>query len=165
MSNEKPPAKPPAKKYKNKNKKGIVPADAESRPTKNAASKKSAEKPQQVIESSKTAESVATEAPTTTSMEKSATMKMGVPDAVRELAETTVGQAERAFDTFLSAAHKSVAMMPSPATEMSKKTLALTEQNMKVVFDYARKLLHAKDLQEVMQIQGQFFKSLLPKSK
>ena len=56
-------------------------------------------------------------------------------------------------------------MIPNPATEMSKKTLALTERNMKVVFDYARKLLHAKDMQEVMQIQGQFFKSLLPKSK
>jgi phasin len=158
MPNEKPPARPPAKK--NKNKKGIVPADAESRSTKKAASKKSAEKPP-----IGTAESVATEAPTTTSMEKSAAMEMQVPDAVRELAEKTVGQAERAFDAFISAAHQSIAMIPNPATEMSKKTLALTEQNMKVVFDYARKLLHAKDMQEVMQIQGQFFKSLLPKSK
>jgi hypothetical protein len=158
MPNEKPPAKPPAKQ----NKKGMVPADAESRSTKKAASKKSAEKPRQVIE---IAESVATEAPTTKSMEKSAAMKMQVPDAVRELAETTVGQAERAFDAFISGAHQSVAMIPSPATEMSKKTLALTEQNMKVVFDCARKLLHAKDLQEIMQIQGQFFKNLLPKSK
>ena len=161
MPNEKPPARPPAK-----NKKGIVQANAESRSTKKAASKKSAEKPRQVIESSKAAESVATEAPITRSMEKSATMKMGVqPDAVRELAETAVEQAERAVDALLSAAHQSVVMIPNPATEMSKKTLALTEQNMKVVFDYARKLLHAKDLQEVMQIQAQFFKRLLPKSK
>jgi phasin len=161
MPNEKPPAKPPTKK----NKKGIVQADAESRSTRKTASKKSAEKPRQVIESSQTVELVATEAPITKSMEKSATTKMKVPDAVRELAETTVGQAERAFDAFLSAAHKSVAMIPSPATEMSKKTLALTEQNMKVAFDHARKLLHAKDMQEVVQIQSEFFKSLLPKSK
>ena len=47
-----------------------------------------------------------------------------------------------------------------PTTEMSKKTLDLTEQNMKVVFDYARKLLRAKDMQEVVQIQSEFFKSL-----
>ena len=161
MPNEKPPARPPAKQ----NKKGIVQANAESRSTKKTASKKSAEKPRQVIESSKPAELVATEAPTTTPMEKSATMKMGVPDAVRELAEKTVGQAERAFDACLSAAHQSVAMIPNPATEMSKKTLALTERNMKAVFDYARKLLHAKDMQEVVQIQSEFFKSLLPKSK
>jgi hypothetical protein len=162
MPNEKPPARPPAKQ----NKKGIVQADAESRSIKKASRKKSAEKPRQESESSQTAELVATEAPTTTPMEKSATAaKMQVPDAVRELAEKTVGQAERAFDACLSAAHKSVAMIPNPATEMSKKTLDLTEQNMKVVFDYARKLVRAKDLQEVMQIQGQVFKNLLPKSK
>ena len=137
----------------------------ESRSTKKAGSKKSAEKPQQVIKSSKTAKSVATEAPTTKSMEKSVTAKMQAPDAVRELAEKTVGQAERAFDACLSAAHQSVAIIPNPATEMSKKTLALTERNMKVVFDYARKLLHAKEMQEVVQIQSEFFKNLLPKSK
>jgi phasin len=88
-------------------------------------------------------------------------MTMQVPDAVREVAEKTVEQAERAFDAFLSAANKSVDMIPSPspAAEISKKTLALTEQNMKAAFEYARKLLHAKDMQEVMQIQGYFFKS------
>jgi phasin len=52
-------------------------------------------------------------------------------------------------------------MMPSPATDISKKTLALTEQNMKSAFEYARKLLHAKDIQEVLQIQGDFFHSQL----
>ena len=105
MPNEKPPARPPAKQ----NKKGIVQANAESRSTKKTANKKAADKPRQVIESPKTAELVATEAPTTKSMEKSVTAKMQAPDAVRELAEKTVGQAERAFDACLSAAHKSVA--------------------------------------------------------
>ena len=45
-------------------------------------------------------------------------MTMQVPDSVRELAEKTVGQAERAFDAFLSAAQQSVAMIPNPANEM-----------------------------------------------
>ena len=49
-------------------------------------------------------------------------------------------------------------MPVSPANEISKKTLALTEQNMKAAFEYAHKLLHAKDMQEVMEIQGDFFK-------
>jgi hypothetical protein len=52
-------------------------------------------------------------------------------------------------------------MLPSPAIDISKKTLALTEQNRKSAFDYARKLLHAKDIQEILQIQGNFFKSQL----
>ena len=30
---------------------------------------------------------------------------------------------------------------------------------MKAAFEYARKLAHAKDIQEVMQIQSEFFKS------
>jgi phasin len=84
-------------------------------------------------------------------------MTMQVPDAIREVAERAVEQTEKAFNVFLSAANQSVGMMPSPATDLSKKTLALTEQNMKSAFDYARKLLHAKDIQEVLRIQSDFF--------
>ena len=78
-------------------------------------------------------------------------MPMQVPEGVREVAEKAVEQTEKAFDVFLSAANHSVAMMPSPATDLSKKTLALTEQNMKATFDCARQLVHAKDIQEVLR--------------
>jgi phasin len=86
-------------------------------------------------------------------------MPMQVPDAVRELAEKSVEQAERAFEAFMSAANKSIAVVPYPATDLSKKTLTVTEQSMKAAFDHARKLIHAKDLQEVMQIQAEFLKN------
>ena len=42
---------------------------------------------------------------------------------------------------------------------MSKQALSLTEQNMKAAFDHARKLVHATDLQQAMQIQSEFLKS------
>jgi phasin len=84
---------------------------------------------------------------------------MQVPNAVRELAEKSVEQAEKAFDAFMSAASKSVAMVPSPATEMSKNTMTLAEKNMKAAFDHARKLIHAKDVQEVMQLQADFLRT------
>src|ERR1700681_3979683 len=84
---------------------------------------------------------------------------MQVPNAVRELAEKSVEQAEKAFEAFMSAASKSVAMVPSPATEMSKNTLTLAEKNMKAAFDHARKLIHAKDVQEVMQLQADFLRT------
>jgi hypothetical protein len=48
-------------------------------------------------------------------------MPMQVPNAVRELAEKTVEQAERAFEAFMSAANKSIATVPNPATDLSKK--------------------------------------------
>jgi phasin len=86
-------------------------------------------------------------------------MPMQVPNAVRELAEKTVEQAERAFEAFMSAANKSIEAVPNPATDLSKKTLTITEQNMKAAFDHARKLVHAKDLQEVMQLQAEFLKN------
>jgi phasin len=88
-------------------------------------------------------------------------MTMQVPEAVREVGEKAVEQTEKAFDVFLSAANQSVALMPGPATDISKKTLALTEQNVKAAFEYARKLLHANDIEEVFRIQGDFFKSQL----
>jgi phasin len=87
------------------------------------------------------------------------TMKMQVPSQVKELAEKTVEQAEKAFTAFIEAAHKSVEMVPHPGTDISKKTLSMTEQNMKAGFDHARALLHATDLQHFMQLQGDYLKA------
>src|SRR5271170_7390544 len=85
--------------------------------------------------------------------------KLEVPAEVRELAEKTIDQAERAFGMFFDAANKSVTSVPTPASEMSKQALSFTQQNMKAAFDNARRLVHAKDLQEAMQIQSEFLKS------
>jgi phasin len=85
--------------------------------------------------------------------------KLEVPAELRDLAEKTIDQAERAFGMFFEAAHKSVATIPAPGTEMSKQALAFTEQNMKAAFEHARKLVHATDLHEAMQIQSEFLRS------
>ena len=87
------------------------------------------------------------------------TTKMQVPPQVKELAEKTVEQAEKAFSAFIEAAHKSVEMVPHPGTDISKKTLSMTEQNMKAGFDHARALLHATDLQHFMQLQSDYLKA------
>ena len=85
--------------------------------------------------------------------------KLEVPAELRELAEKTIEQAEKAFGMFFDAANKSIASIPSPGTEMSRKALSLTEQNMKAAFEHARKLVHATDLQEAMRIQSEFLRS------
>jgi phasin len=85
--------------------------------------------------------------------------KLEVPAELRDLAEKTIDQAEKAFGMFFDAANKSMASVPTPGTEMSKRALSLTEQNMKAAFDHARKLVHATDLQQAMQIQSEFLKS------
>src|SRR4051812_30197440 len=85
--------------------------------------------------------------------------KLEVPAELRDLAEQTIDQAEKAFGMFFDAANKSMATIPSPGTEISKQALSLTEQNMKSAFEHARKLVHATDLQEAMRIQSEFLKS------
>jgi phasin len=85
--------------------------------------------------------------------------KLEVPAEVRDLAEKTIDQAEKAFGMFFDAANKSVASIPAPTSEMSRQALSFTQQNMKAAFDNARKLVHAKDLHEAMQIQSEFLKS------
>src|SRR5260370_22457741 len=85
--------------------------------------------------------------------------KLEVPAELRDLAEKTIDQAEKAFGMFFDAANKSIASIPSPGTEISKQALSLTEQNMKAAFEHARKLVHATDLQEAMRIQSEFLKS------
>ena len=85
--------------------------------------------------------------------------KLEVPAEVRDLAEKTIDQAEKAFRMFFDAANKSVGSIPNPASDVSKQALTFTEQNMKAAFDHARRLVHAKDLNEAMQIQSEFLKS------
>src|SRR5215471_10363056 len=85
--------------------------------------------------------------------------KLEVPTELRDLAEKTIDQAEKAFGLFFEAATKSMSSMPGTGTDVSKQALAFTEQNMKSAFDHARKLVHATDLQEAMRIQSEFLRS------
>jgi phasin len=85
--------------------------------------------------------------------------KIEVPAELRDLAEKTIDQAEKAFGMFFDAAGKSMTAMPGAGSDISKQALSFTEQNMKAAFDHARKLVHATDLQEAMRIQSEFLRS------
>jgi phasin len=85
--------------------------------------------------------------------------KLEVPAELRDLTEKTIDQAEKAFGMFFEAAKKSMASIPAPGTEISKQALTFTEQNMKAAFEHARKLVHATDLQQALQIQSEFLRS------
>jgi phasin len=88
-----------------------------------------------------------------------AKMTMEIPPQVREFAEKSVDQAERAISSFMDAASKSVAVAPGPMTDVAKQVLAITEANLKSSFEYARKLMQAKDISEVMQLQSDFLRN------
>ncbi len=90
-----------------------------------------------------------------------------IPAEMRDFAEKSVEQARRAFEGFIGAAQKAVSAAESApfaipgAKEVGAKAVAYAEANMKAAFDHAQKLVHAKDLQEVMQIQNEYLKSQL----
>jgi phasin len=85
--------------------------------------------------------------------------KLEVPAELREMAEKTIDQAEKAFGLFFDAASKSIGSIPNPGADISKQALSFTEQNMKAAFEHARRLVHATDLQQAMQIQSEFLRS------
>lgn len=85
--------------------------------------------------------------------------KLEVPTEVRELAEKTIEQAEKAFGMFFDAASKSISTVPGAGSGISKQALTFTEQNMKAAFEHARKLVQATDLQEAMRLQSEFLRS------
>src|ERR1700687_975004 len=86
-------------------------------------------------------------------------LTMDVPPQVREFARKSVDQAEKAISTFLDSASKSVAMAPGPMTDVAKQALSITEANLKSSFEYARRLMLAKDIGEVMQLQSDFLRN------
>jgi phasin len=87
---------------------------------------------------------------------------------MRDFAERSVEQARKAFDGFMSAAQKATDTLGEsggPATagarDVSLKAMSYAEQNVSAAFDFARKLVNASDVHEIMQLQTEFMKSQL----
>jgi phasin len=86
-------------------------------------------------------------------------IEMEVPVQVREFAKKSVDQAEKAISSFMDSASKSVDLVPGPRTDIAKQTLAIAEKNLKASFEHARKLMQAKDINEVMQLHSEFLRT------
>lgn len=80
--------------------------------------------------------------------------KLEVPAELRQLAEKTIDQAERAFGLFFDAARNSMPGTDSPVTELSKQVLAFSEQSLKTSFEYARQLASTNSLQDAANAQS-----------
>jgi len=86
-----------------------------------------------------------------------------VPREMRNLAEQSVEQARQAFDTFISAAQKAASNIEGQASvaqagvkDMRQKAMAFAEENVATSFDFAQKLVRAKDVEEVTRLQTEF---------
>lgn len=89
-----------------------------------------------------------------------------VPTQMRQFAEQSVAQARKAVDGFMTAAQKAAttaetqaAAAQSSAKDVGQKVMGFAEQNIANSFEFAQKLVRAKDVQEVLALQQEFLKS------
>jgi phasin len=89
-----------------------------------------------------------------------------VPQQMRAFAEQGVQNAQKAFDQFMSATQRAVSAFEGQATSahsnvrgLHHKVLDFSQRNIAASFDFAQKLLHAKDAEEVVRLHGEFVKA------
>ncbi len=89
-----------------------------------------------------------------------------VPVDMRDFAQKSVDQARKAFEGFISAAQKTSDAMTSAgenarvsAKSVSAQTLGYAEQNVNAAFDFAARLVQAKDPQEAFTLQTEYMKA------
>lgn len=90
-------------------------------------------------------------------------MNLEVPAEMRDVAAKSVDQARKAMDQFMEAARKAAESMNSSASSMQANMQSLTatsigfaQQNIGASFDFAQKLVQARDVEEVSRLQADF---------
>jgi phasin len=89
--------------------------------------------------------------------------QFAIPGDMRAFAEQSVAQARKAFGGFIEAANQAMGQMQgraqaaqSGATEIAHKSISYAEQNVAATFDFAQKIMNAKDAAEVMSLQSEY---------
>jgi phasin len=89
--------------------------------------------------------------------------QFAMPNEVRAFVEQSVSHARTAFDGIANAANQAVSQWHGQAqaaragtSEIAHKSMAYVERNMAATFDFAQKLMHAKDPTEVMRLQSEY---------
>jgi phasin len=90
-------------------------------------------------------------------------VRFEIPKEVRSMAEASFEQARKTFEKFLDSARATAGSIAernesvrAGARDISSKAIGYAEKNVQASLDYAEKLLHAKDLPEVMRLHGEY---------
>ena len=96
-------------------------------------------------------------------MIKGTTPPFEIPSEMRAVAERSVEQAKLAFNNYMQAAQEAVSTFEERvkasqvgAQGISKKAMTFAERNVLSAFDFAQKLVQAKDIQELVKMQSEF---------
>jgi phasin len=89
-----------------------------------------------------------------------------IPPEMRAIAEKSVEQAKQAVEGFISAAQRTASALEGQAEtarkgakDVSGKAMGFVEQNVATSFDFAQKLVRAKDLQEMLELQASYIRT------
>jgi phasin len=96
----------------------------------------------------------------------------GIPQSIREMAESSVAQAKQAFEQFMEATHrtfetaeKSAQAAQVSTRELRTRAVDFAEANVAAAFDLAQRLVNAKDTQEIVSLQQEFLSRQLERMK
>jgi phasin len=95
-------------------------------------------------------------------MASQGSMNFEFPAEMRALAEKSMEQAKLAFDSFCSATEKAVSTADKQAAGakgVGELALRFAERNVAASFEFAQRLVRAKDSQEIMALHADFVKS------
>lgn len=92
--------------------------------------------------------------------------KFEIPAEMREFAEKSVEQAKNAFDSFVAASKHAIGTaetqaktFQSGARETGQLAMGFAERNLTASFDFAQRLMRAKDAKEITELQIEYVKS------
>ena len=90
-------------------------------------------------------------------------VRFEIPKEMRSMAEASFEQARKTFEKFMDSAKETVGSVAernetvrAGAKDISAKAVAYAESNVRASLDYAEKLLHAKDLPEMMRLHAEY---------
>ena len=99
-------------------------------------------------------------------MAEHGTQNFQIPPEMRSFAEQSVAQAKQAFDGFMAAAQGAVSTFESRAAaaqagakDVQRKAVAFAERNVDASFDFARRLMSAKDTNELVKLHAEYVKA------
>src|SRR5688572_29961258 len=92
----------------------------------------------------------------------------GASERMRDMAQKSLAEAKRAVDEYMEVAKRTATSMEgtvqaaqSSAVEVNRKAMSFAEANVDAAFDFAARLVRAKDPQEIASLQQEFARTQL----
>jgi phasin family protein len=94
--------------------------------------------------------------PATNFSDQNAQSAMQEQDWIREMTEHSLNQSRSMVEGFLTTTRKAVEGVDHQASELRDRSRSLVQQTLSNTFDFAHKLVHAREPRELLNLQSEF---------